>query len=89
MRTTGPAKRRPHRGTIGGEPYYRHGIGLVRGAFDGLLRQTRVQAADVERAAASAWPTDRARAVAGLTAFSGERATADYDLAVSLEQRLP
>ncbi len=74
---------------MGGELRYKHYIGLVRGAYDGFYAQTLVQAAGVECVAAGLWSTDKQQAIALLTAFSNERASAIYDLAKGLPAQMP
>jgi len=76
-------------GTVGGELRYKHSIGLVRGAYDGFYSDTLAQAAGVESTAASLWATNRAQAVADLTAFSTERANAIFSLAKGLPAQMP
>lgn len=76
-------------GTVQGELRYKHYIGLVRGAFDGFFAQTTAQAAGVECSAAALWSSDPAQAVAQLTAFSGQRASAIQGLAQGLPAQMP
>ena len=76
-------------GTAGGELRYKHYIGLVKSTYGGFYDATVSQAATVEQAATSLWSTNQAQAIAKLTTFSGDRATAAYKLAKGLPAQLP